>query len=489
MSAIREIWDSRVAFIMAAIGSAVGLGNIWRFPATAYENGGGAFLIPYFVALFTAGIPIMMIEFWLGKKFQLAAPNAFEKIKKGWRFFGWLATLAAAVIVFYYAVVMSWCWVFLFNSLKLPWAGQETSYFFNDLLQIAKSPGLFDGFVWPVVLGLLLTWICIYFIISKGVSGVGKIVMITVPLPVILVVILAIRGISLPGAISGLNFYLMPNFKSLLDPKVWLAAYSQIFFSLSLGFGVLLAYASYLPKKADITNNAFITSLSNCLFSFFAGFAVFSTLGYLSNINNIGIASLKISGPTLAFITYPAALAKLPFASILSVIFFSTLLFLGIDSAFSIVESLVTTSMDNSKLNRKKLSLIICGVSFVAGLIFTTKSGLYWLDVVDHFIMAYMIAFIGLIQCILIGWFADTKKIAKEIDDQSELKFGRVWIYLIKFVAPVILTVLILQNFIKELSAPYGGYAPWLIVSGGWLVVLSIFVISYFLYTSLQSKK
>ena len=249
----RERWASRPAFVLAAIGSAVGLGNLWRFPYVAYKNGGGAFLIPYFVAILTAGIPLMILEFGLGHIMQGSAPAALRKVHRRLEWVGWWALIVGSLISFYYAVVMAWCWNYLWHSFTVAWGSTPGSAgsFFGKVLGASKGPGDLGDIRLPVVLGLALTWLAIFLIISRGVGRVGKVVLLTVPLPVILIIILMIRGLTLPGSLDGLAFYLTPDWSKLTDPNVWLAAYGQIFFSLSLGFGILIAtWASWSSRSS-----------------------------------------------------------------------------------------------------------------------------------------------------------------------------------------------------------------------------------------------
>ena len=309
MEKVRDRWSSRKVFLLASIGSAVGLGNVWRFSYVCYQNGGGAFLIPYFVALFTAGIPLMILEYAIGQMMNGAAPVSFARIKQRYEWIGWWSLLIGFVVMTYYTVIMSWCFSYLLYSLKLSWGNSAQDFFFNNFLALSSGHGNLGGIRWPILGGLIIVWLSIFFCIIKGAKSVGKVVLITVPLPVICLVILVIRGITLPGAMEGLKFYLTPDFKMLLKPDVWLAAYSQIFFSLSLGFGVLIAYASYLPKKSDVVNNAFITGLADAGISFFAGFAVFSTLGYLACATGVGVEDVVTAGPGLAFVTYPTIIS------------------------------------------------------------------------------------------------------------------------------------------------------------------------------------
>ena len=483
----RDRWDSRSAFILAAIGSAIGLGNVWRFPYIAYENGGGAFLIPYFIALLTAGIPLMMLEFSLGQRLQGSPPLAFKKLNPKWEWFGWWTIFVSACIVFYYCAIMAWAWRYLFLGLSKGaalWnADTDWSKVFNEeCLNISTGEGMLTNFeiVWPLLLGLFLTWVVIYFIVFKGVKNVGKVVLITVPLPWLILVVLFFRGITLDGAMTGLAYYLNPNWELLKDPQVWLAAYGQIFFSLSVGFGVMIAYASFMPKKSDVTNNAFIISLSNCGTSFLAGFAVFSTLGYMAKVLNQPVESVVAAGPGLAFVTYPQAISLLPGGSsaIIGALFFIMLLTLGIDSAFSMVEAITSSITDKWKIKKEKASLWFCIIGFLVGVLFITRSGLYWLDVVDKWINAFGIAMIGLIECLLIGWVFNIRGFQKYINRVSEIVAGEWWIWFIKIVTPIVLGISLVMSIISEIKTPYEGYDLWFRLVGGWGVVILVIILS-----------
>ena len=285
MAQARERWDSRLAFVIAAIGAAIGLGNVWRFPFKVYQSGGGAFLIPYFTALFVAGIPLLIMEFGLGQYFQGAAPKAFRKIKSGFEGIGWWAIGVCIFIAIYYCVIMAYAWNYLFLSFTKGW-GADPGIFFKDIF-LAKTAGphILGKLSWPIIAGLAATWIAIGWCIYRGVSRVGKVVMITVPLPALLLIILFFRGITLPGAGEGIALYLNPDFSRLLDPQIWLRAFGQVFFSVGLGWGIMIAYASYRAKNAEINNSAFIACLSDVGLSFFGGFAVLRAKYGFTNLN------------------------------------------------------------------------------------------------------------------------------------------------------------------------------------------------------------
>jgi len=476
----RDRWASRPAFIMAAIGSAIGLGNLWRFPMVAYENGGGAFLIPYIVALMTAGVPLMILEYALGQRFQKSSPGSLREVGPQFEMIGWWALGVGATISFYYAVIMAWCWDYLVFSFSQPWCGgqEAASSFFAHVLCRTEGPEALGGLSWPVLVGLALTWLTIYWIIKKGVLRVGKVVMITVPLPAILMVLILIRGLSLPGSLEGLRWYLTPDFSALLSGQTWLQAYAQVFFSLSLGFGILTAYASYLPKRSDISNNAFITSFADAGFAFFAGFAVFSVLGYLAQAQGVPIGEVVEGGPGLAFVVYPTAISLMPAAPFIAAAFFITLLTLGIDSAFSIVEGVVAGLRDKWRVSQNAAAAGFCAFGFLVGLIFTTGAGLYWLDIVDHWMNNYGLVVIGLLECIAIGWFYGTKKLKDYINEVSDFRIGWWWDLFVKWITPLALGWALVTNIIQEIATPYEGYPTWALLAGGWGVVATIIIVA-----------
>lgn len=491
----RERWGNRSTFILAAIGSAVGLGNAWRFPGVAFQNGGGAFLIPYFVALITAGIPLLMMELSIGKKFQVGAPGAFRKLgkKKGYELLGWWPIATSIVIVFYYCIVMSWTFVYLWHSLTVAWKGVGSSeFFFNSVLEMSKSPFEIGGFVWPLVIGLALTWISIWYCIRNGVKSVGKIVKWTVPLPIALLIILGIRAVTLPGAVDGLNYYLTPNWEKLLDIRVWAAAYGQIFFSLSILFGTMIAYASFLPEDSDVPTNGLIIAFSNSIVSFLAGFTVFGTLGFLQHTTGTPIQDMSITGAGLAFVTYPEAITQLPgglwIQVIVALIFFIMLLTLGIDSAFSIVEGVITGLVDKYGWNKKKTIAIACIVGFIGGLIFATRAGLYWLDIIDHWVNDFNIIVAGIFECIAVGWIFGAKNLREYMNEVTTLKVGKWWDLMIRIVTPIILFGITVLYLIDNIKKPYENYPMKALIVGGWGMVLLTLVIGVIL-TITKSKQ
>ncbi len=471
----RENWDSRLAFILAAIGSAVGLGNIWRFPYIAYKYGGGAFLIPYIIALLTAGIPILILEFSLGHKSAKAAPEAFGFFNKKFKWIGWWAVLIGMSIVIYYAVIMSWSLIYLGKSFNLAWGNATDSYFFNNLLHLSKTPSEIGGVVWPIFWGLIGIWIWIYFSIIKGVKSVGKVVYITVVFPWIILLILIVRGITLPGAMKGLSFLFTPNFAALKSPEVWINAYSQIFFSLSIGFGIMIAYASFLPKKSDIVNNAFLIGFANSATSLLASIAIFSTLGYLSVQRGVPVSKVVASGPGLAFVTYPAIINLFPFAKeLFGILFFVMLLTLGIDSAFSLVEAFSSAALEKWKISRALMNFIIAVIAIILGILFSTRSGLYWLDIFDHYLSVYGLLIIGVLETLFVGYIVGPKKLRNYANERSDFTIGKWWDAMIKYLIPAALIIILIWNIRDEIVKPYGGYTR-----GALLIGMSILIVTF----------
>jgi len=478
-------------FIMAAIGSAIGLGNVWRFPYICYENGGGAFLIPFFIALFTAGIPLMILEFTIGHFSQHAAPNALKKFNPRFEWVGWWMTFIPFIIAIYYVVVVAWCFSYMIYAIDLRWGADAQQFFLESFLHISESPTILGSVSVPVILGLIAIWTSVFIILYKGVHRIGKVVLLTVPIPIILMLILTIRGLTLPGSIEGISYYLTPDFSKILNVDVWLSAYAQVFFSLGLAQGIMITYASYLRKNQDINNNACITAFADAGTSFFAGFTVFSVVGYLAASQGVGIEQLGIAGPFLIFITYPTAISLLPVAAaIFGVLFYIALLTFGIDSAFSMIEPVAAGIHEKWKISKTKTTAITCFIGFLLSLSFTPGSGLYWLELMDHFIANFGLVVIGLIECIILGWMYPIDSLRTYANDRSEIKVGSWWNLLIKYVIPVILILLLIISIVDNILNPFMDYSSSVILIGGIIpLVLAPILGFYFMKRKVVMKK
>lgn len=385
----RDTWTSQTGFLMAAIGSAIGLGNIWRFPGVAYTNGGGAFLVPYLVALLFAGIPILWLEYAVGHKFRGTPPWAFRRMNAKGEFLGWLCVFICFVIITYYAAVVAWSGSYVFYSITEAWGEDSQTFFLSSFLGTVGS----DEFSWTpvaaVAIPLVLVWACILLIASFGVArGVEKANKIFLPLLVVLFLALVVRALFLPGALEGLSAFFTPNWSSLTQPKVWLAAFAQIFFSLSVGFGIMLTYASYLQKKSNVTGTALVAGFANSSFEILAGIGVFSALGFMAHSQGIAVSELKgLTGPILSFVTFPKIISMMPGGPLFGVLFFSSLVLAGITSLLSLLQVVSGAIQDKFALTPVKASLVMgIPTTIISLALFATRSGLNTLDIVDNFI-------------------------------------------------------------------------------------------------------
>jgi NSS family neurotransmitter:Na+ symporter len=551
-----------MGFVMAAMGSAVGLGNIWRFPFQAYDNGGGVFFIPYVIALVLVGIPLMMLEFALGHKMRCAFPGALRRIDPRFTWVGWWAvSFVMFGIVVYYCVVIAYCLCYLWFSFSAAWGDDPTNFFYNVFLQRTdqiynEATGQWTlGFLRaPLVVSLALVWLANWFIcVARVQRGIERANRIFIPLLVLCLVVLVGWSWGFDGAAQGRSMYLRGidslqtgevNWSRLWDSHIWVAAFSHIFFTLSLGFGIMCAYASYLPKKGtDIPGTAAITSTGNCLFEFFAGFAVFSTVGFIAAAN-AGQPPEALGGPGLCFITYPTAINLLishvgHAGNIFGVIFFGALVMAGLTSSISIVEAFSAAAQDSFRLPRFPVATALCLIAFAMGLLFCTQSGIRLLDIVDHFVNSYGLVSVAALETLIVAWFLSSYTLRTHLDENADFRlhnwlnltmkmiitillallwFGlaklqvqglgvglvrllvlvgimMVWLqehwldFDYKFVIPLLLAVLIDQALVNEITPDasgnfYGGYSgrAVAVIGAGWMALTLIIaaVLTYF---------
>lgn len=501
----REHWGTRTGFILAAAGSAIGLGNIWRFPYMTYDNGGGLFLLVYLFALLTAGIPLLILEFGLGHKYRGAPPSVFARISNDhkqpnrWEWLGWYQTALAAIISFYYVVVIAWTLVYFGLSFYSGWGSDPANFFYSKFLGLpAGSQFNFLQINWTIMLvtGLVwfFCWIILYGGIQKGIELAGKIFM---PMLIAIIVIITIRVLFLEGAAKGLDFLFKPNLTPILTEtvlasgiklsridiskliKVLIAAYGQVFFSLSVGFAVMISYSSYLPKRSDTVNNAFITGLLDSGFSILAGTMIFAILGSMSVAANVEVSQVVNQGIGLAFITIPKALEYLPATHILGPLFFISLTIAGITSAISIMETIITGLKDKFEVKREKSATFVCCIGFLFSLIFATRSGIIALDIVDHFINNFGILISGLLEVILLSWIFKSSFIKNHVNKYSDFSIGSWWIFSIKILMPILLGSMVVSNMAREIQHRYENYPLFLLIIFGWVVMATIFILSF----------
>lgn len=476
----REQWGGKLGFILAAIGSAVGLGNIWRYPYVAYENGGGAFLLPYFIALFTAGIPILILEWSLGNKYRGAGPRAYWNLSRRFEWVGWWQVAGSFLISTYYMVILGWVLAYTYFSFGTQWGSDTEGFFTGNYLGVSDSFWSVGGLQFKVLLPVIIMWAIVYFLLVRGVSrGIELASRILIPTLAVMILIVVIRGVTLPGAGEGLNVLLTPDFGALATPGVWVAAYGQVFFSLSIAFSIMITYASYLPRNSDLSNSGFIMGLANSGFEFLAALGVFGVLGFLAVQQNTQVTEVATAGIGLAFIAFPQIINELPgLNSLFGFLFFGALLFAGITSAVSILEACIAAVREKFSLSRAASINAVCGLAFLVSMLYVTNGGLYYLDTVDHFINSYGLALSGLVEVVLIAWvLRQVGNLQQFINEDSFIRAGSWWSISIMLLAPVALIFVVGFSIYTDLTEAYEGYPiSGLILLGGGAAVGAIVV-------------
>ncbi|WP_111861277.1 sodium-dependent transporter [Acinetobacter sp. CFCC 10889] len=489
MSDNRESWSARSGFILAAIGSAVGLGNIWRFPYVAYENGGGAFLIPYLIAIFAAGLPLLFLDYAVGHKFRKAPPTAYKKLMNS-EALGWWQVMVTLVIGIYYASVLSWAGSYMYYSIGQKWGANTENFFFKTYLE--NGDGLTFGFVPTLFFGLVIVWAVVMFILYGGVRrGVELANKIFMPLLVILFTILVIQAIRLPGATDGLNAFFTPNWDAMKNYKVWLAAFGHIFFSLSVGFGIMLTYASYLNKKANMTGSGVVVALANSSFEILAGIGVFAALGFMAHASGVPVKDVVSGGIGLAFIAFPKIISSMGAGGdLFGFLFFASLVVAGITSMVSILQVPIAAFQDKFGWSKNKAVTIIGGVSAVISIaLFSTESAITFVDIIDYFANNIGIVGGGLLSIILVSWFRRPlmAQLQAHVNQYSSIKLGTGWNFLLTVITPLSLLIALLLTIKAIITEGYGGYPTatlWLIGGG----VVAFFVLGSVLLSLMKDK-
>ncbi len=473
MSNTRGNWQSNMGFLLAAIGSAIGLGNVWRFSYMAHQYGGGAFLVPYIVALLIAGLPIMLVEYGIGHLEKASSPLSFRRIGRQYEWLGWwMPVVAMFGIMLYYAVIIGWCVNYFFLSASLGWGLDPQSFFFNDFLQLSNSADNLGSFRLPILLSTAVVWFLCWFICFRDVShGIERASKVFMPSLFILTLIMVAWTLTLDGATEAImNNYLSADWSRInifaVDPalrsqaiKTWVAAFGQIFFTLSLGFGIMITYASYLPERTNIGQNALVTCVVNCAYSLIAGLAVFGIVGFMAQSQGVPFDEAIKGGPQLAFVVYPKAISLLPSLNVLfGMMFFLILVIAGLTSGVSLIEAFTCSFTDKFDWPRKMVVTVVCAVGFLGSLIFTTQGGLYVLDIADHFITNYGLVVGGLLECLLVGWVLKTVVLHRHFAESGS-NIPAIWDICIKFITPAILIVLVYFAVKVDRAENYGGYS------------------------------
>lgn len=469
----REVWSRRSVFILAAIGSAVGLGNIWRFPYVAFANGGGAFIIPYLIALLTAGIPLLFLDYAMGHRFRGGAPLSYRRLTKRFEALGWWQVGICFVIAVYYAVVVAWALRFTFFSATEAWGSDPEEFFVFDFLGQDPDKTFGVDWVWSVGWPLIIVWVVVITILAMGVQrGIGKTSTVFVPLLIVLFLAVVIRSLLLDGAAVGLDAFFTPDWSALGESGVWIAAYGQIFFSLSVGFGIMITYSSYLKRKTDMTSSGLVVGFSNSAFEILAGIGVFAALGFMAVQNGVAVDEAATSGVGLAFITFPTIISQMPGGPIFGVLFFASLFFAGLTSLISITQVMIAAVQEKVGLDTVRASLYVGGAAAIVSLVlFPTTTGLNLLDVVDHFVNNFGIVGSALVATVAITWIARRlPELRDHLNAVSSFKLGWIWMACIGVITPVVLAVMFVREAIDAARNGYGDLPAGLVAGAGWIV-------------------
>ncbi|XP_076446332.1 sodium- and chloride-dependent taurine transporter-like [Babylonia areolata] len=432
----REHWSRAFDFLLACIGFSVGLGNVWRFPYLCYKNGGGAFLIPYFLCVIFGGIPLFYLEVAVGQFMNRGGLQAWNLVP----IFQGIG-LASCIIVFflncYYNVILAWAFYYLFSSCtsSLPWDSCDndwneamcsedfkasndtvthvdpvTEFWENHVLSISDGIDQMGTIRWELALCLLVAWCVVFLCICKGIRSSGKVMYVTATSPYIFMLILLIRNSLLDGASEGVKFYLTPDLAKLGEKEVWVDAGTQVFFSSSIALGTLTALGSYNKFKHNSYRDSLLFALVNSSTSFFAGFIVFTILGYMADLHGKEIKDVAESGPGLAFIAYPKAVAQMPVAPLWSFLFFFMIILLGLDSQFVGVEGVVTTIVDQYPhflrrgYRREVFVGLLCIVMFFIGLSMVCEGGMYVFQLFDYYSGSRIILLVAFFELFAVSY-------------------------------------------------------------------------------------
>lgn len=484
----RESWSARSGFIMAAIGSAVGLGNIWRFPYVSYENGGGAFFIPYLIALAAAGFPLLFLDYVVGQKYKGAPPTAYRRMVKSAEGIGWWQVAVCTVIGIYYASVLSWAGQYTLFAFGQSWGEDTETFFFKEYLQ--NGSGLDFTIVPNLFIGIAVVWAIVLFIMYGGIrKGVELANKICIPLLIVMFGLMVFKAVQLPGAAEGLNAFFTPNWAKMADPKVWLAAFGHVFFSMSIGFGIMVTYSSYLKRNANLTGSGLVVGFANSSFEILAGLGIFSVLGFMAASTGKPVAEVVSGGIGLAFIAFPKIISSMGDAgTIIGVLFFGSLFIAGLTSMASIIQVPISAVEDKFGWSHKKSVTIVGGVSALISLaLFSTKTAITFVDVIDHFTNNIGVVLGGLLSIIWVTWFNRPvmNKLISHVNAISSFKLGAIWAFMLTIVTPLSLLVALLLSVASLIGKGYDSYDLVTQLVFGWGVV-ALFAIAAFVLSGIK---
>ncbi|XP_056252458.1 sodium- and chloride-dependent GABA transporter 2-like [Seriola aureovittata] len=527
----RGHWGTKAEFILTVMGAVIGPGNIWRFPYLCYRNGGGVFFIPYTLFMLTCGIPLFFLETALGQYTSQGGITCWRKICPLFQGMGYASHLIIAFSATSYVTIMAWAFFYLFSSFSkdLPWAScghywntdscldlnhpnlslsmtsrlnttlPVVEFWQRRVLKISSGIEEVGSLRWELVLCLILTWVICYFCVWKGIKSTGKAAFFTATFPFIMLLVLLIRGVTLPGAIDGIIYYLYPDISRLSDPQVWMDAGTQIFFSYAIGLGFLTSLGSYNTYNNDCYRDCFYLCLLNSATSIVAGFAIFSVLGFMTYEQGVDISEVAESGPGLAFIVYPRAVAMMPVPQVWSVCFFIMIILLGLDSQFVGLECLMTSLVDlfptylRQGYRRELLLLAICCTCCLLGLSLVTEGGMYLLQLLDHHVCSgTTLLLLSLCQSVSIGWVYGPDRFYDNITDMIGYRPYPFMKYCWRYTTPLFCFGTFIFSIVKYSPLKFSNsyvYPLWANILGWFIATVSLSLIPLFVFHKMMQGK
>ncbi|XP_024659741.2 sodium- and chloride-dependent GABA transporter 2 [Maylandia zebra] len=524
----RGHWGTKAEFILTVMGAIIGPGNVWRFPYLCYRNGGGVFFIPYILFIFTCGIPLFFLETALGQYTSQGGITCWRRICPLFQGMGYASHLIIAFSATSYIIILAWAFFYLFQSFSgdLPWA--TCGHYWNTdscldlshlnlsmtsrlnttlpvvefwqrrVLKVSGGIEEVGGLRWELVLCLILSWIICYFCVWKGIKSTGKAAYFTATFPYVMLFVLLIRGVTLPGAKDGIIYYLYPDISRLLDAQVWMDAGTQIFFSYAIGLGFLTSLGSYNTYNNNCYKDCFYLCLLNSATSIVAGFAIFSVLGFMTYEQGVDISEVAESGPGLAFIVYPRAVAMMPVPQVWSVCFFLMIILLGLDSQFVGLECVMTSLVDlfpclHQGYRRELLLLAVCCTCCLLGLSLVTEGGMYLFQLLDHHVCSgTTLLLLSFCQSVSIGWVYGADRFYGNISDMIGYRphpfMKYCWRYITPFTCFGTFVFSIVRYSPLKFSSTYV-YPLWANILGWFIATVSLSLIPLFLlYKIIQGK-
>ena len=451
--------NSRFFFVLLAVASAIGIGNIWLYPYYSY-NISGLFLVPYLIALIVLGVPLLIMEFSIGQYFNKNVVDLFASIRKWFSSIGWLMVFNAFIVMSYFAVVLSWYIIYFFVSFGLQWKSDAKSYFFNNVVQASDGFRNFTSFSLPIFIALILTWLLIFFYIRNGFESIKKWFLTTFVVFIALMFLFFGYSLILDSALTGIYSFLKPDFRNLFDLNVWINSFSLAVISLGLSFGIMHAVAR--RGKGFIIGNSFIVVIFELLISVAIGFILFGILGFLSMNQNIGLDNLVFTNFNYPFTILTQALPFFYKPTLFSLLFFIFLAIFFIFGTSALAYSITHVLVHKFKTKHINAAIFVAGFGFLFGLLFIIKPGFYIMDIVSHFVY-YNVLIAILLEVIAVGWFFDSEKISDYINYNSIIKIGSFWKFLIRYLIPIIILILLFIQIKSDYLLNYNNY-PWIYV-------------------------